>query len=254
MSQTAQKHSYNRPLLVLRSTLFWIWSIANTLIMAVPVLGAGLFSYNLSSDMAQVWLNINLFGLRNICGLTCKADGLENIPAAPCIVMSKHQSTWETYYLPTALPRSVYVAKKSLLWIPIFGWALAVLRFIMIDRKSGHTAVSQMITQARERLSQGMCVIIFPEGTRVPLQAPPNYRIGGAVVAEQIHADILPVALNAGEFWPRMGFIKWPGEITVSFGPVIKSEGKTAQQILQETEQWIEARMKEISKPDRFPY
>ncbi|OED36687.1 hypothetical protein AB833_26420 [Chromatiales bacterium (ex Bugula neritina AB1)] len=254
MSQSAQKQNYNRPLLILRSTLFWIWSIACTLIMAVPVVGGGLFSYRVASEMARLWMHLNLFGLRTICGLRCNTDGLANIPDTPCIVMSKHQSTWETYYLPTVLPRSVYVAKKSLLWIPIVGWALLVLRFIMIDRKSGHTAVSQMVTQADERMKQGMSVIIFPEGTRVPLQAPPNYRIGGAVVAEQTQRDVLPVALNTGEFWPRLGFIKWPGEITVSFGPVIKSEGKTAQQILQETEHWIETRMQEISVPDRFPY
>ncbi len=222
--------------------------------MAIPVLGSSLFSYNLAHEMAIVWLRINLFGLRNICGITCKADGLENIPSRPCIVMSKHQSTWETYYLFSVLPRSVYVAKKSLLWIPVFGWALAALRFIMIDRRSGTSAVNQMVQQSRDRLAAGISVIIFPEGTRVPLGAKPNYRIGGAAVAEKTGADILPVALNAGEFWPRMGYIKWPGEITVSFGPTIKSEGKTANDIISETEHWIETRMAEISRMDRFPY
>lgn len=222
--------------------------------MAIPVLGSSLFSYNIASDMATLWLRLNLAGLRHICGITWKADGLENIPDTPCLVMSKHQSTWETYYLFSVLPRSVYVAKRSLLWIPIFGWALAALRFIMIDRRSGNSAVSQMIVQCRERMAAGISVIIFPEGTRVPLGAEPNYKIGGAAVAEKTGADILPVALNAGEFWPRMGYIKWPGEITVSFGPPIKCEGKSAGQIIAETQDWIESRMAEISKTDRFPY
>lgn len=111
-----------------------------------------------------------------------------------------------------------------------------------------------MVEQSRKRLEENISVIIFPEGTRVPLGAEPNYRIGGAIVAEKNKADIIPVALNAGEFWPRMGYIKWPGEITVSFGPVIKAENKTASEIMNETQTWIENRMKEISVEGRFPY
>lgn len=244
----------NRPLLYIRSTIYWIWSVANTLLMALPVLVSAIFSHKLSLYFARAWLRINLLGLRWICNLHYEVQGTENIPADPCIVMSKHQSTWETYFLPTVLPPTVYVAKRSLVWIPIFGWALLALRFILIDREAGTSAASQIVTQSRDRLARGYSIIIFPEGTRVPVAAMPKYRIGGAIVAQKTGANILPVALNSGEFWPRMGYIKWPGSITVCIGPVISSTGKTSLQLMAETEQWIESKMQEITRTERFPY
>jgi len=222
--------------------------------MAVPVLLGRLFSYNFSADMSMVWARLNLWGLKTFCGVHWKTEGLENIPDYPCIVMSKHQSTFETYLLPTLLPRMVYVAKKSLSYIPVFGWALLALNFILIDRSSGRSAINQMVEQARERIGDGISVIVFPEGTRMPVGSKPQYRIGGAAVAESVGADVLPVAVNAGEFWPRMGYIKWPGEITVRIGPVITTSGKSADEILTETKNWIETQMEEITVLDRFPY
>jgi len=222
--------------------------------MGPPVLLSRLFSYEISARFSVVWLKNNLWCLENICGLTFKLEGEEHIPTHPTIVMSKHQSTWETYFLPTVLPRSVYVAKKSLSYIPLFGWALVVLKFILIDRSSGRSAITQMVEQTKDRFAHGISVIIFPEGTRMPVGSEPNYRIGGALVAEQIGADVVPVAMNAGEFWPRHGFIKWPGEITVVIGPTIKTEGKKASDILAETEEWIEGKMQEITVLNRFPY
>ncbi len=247
-------NKYNKPLLVVRSTIYWIWSIINTLLMALPVLVSAIFSQRLSLYFAHLWLKINLVGLRIICGLKWQVEGKEHIPQSPCVVLSKHQSTWEAYFLPTILPPTVYVAKRSLAWIPIFGWALIAVRFILIDRKSGSSAINQIVKQSLDRMAKGYSVIIFPEGTRVPVGAEPNYRIGGAIVAEKTGTGILPVAVNSGEFWPRMGYIKWPGTITVSIGPVIDSKGKQASQLIKETEAWIESRMQEITVPDRFPY
>ena len=248
------KTEYNRPLLILRSTLFWVWSIANTLIMAIPVLGGRLISYNFSADMSHVWLRGNLWGLKTFCGVTWHVEGRENVPDHPCLVLAKHQSTWETYFIPTLLDRSVYVAKKSLSHIPIFGWSLTALNFILIDRSSGRSALSQMVEQSKERFAEGISVIVFPEGTRKPVGAEPDYRIGGGIVAEQTGVDVLPIAMNAGEFWPRLGYIKWPGEITLTVGPVIKSDGKTAEEIIKEAQDWIESRMSEITVLNRFPY
>lgn len=249
---TMTKH--NRPLLYLRSTLYWVCSIINTIVMGAPVLLLRLVSYEWSARMSVVWLKVNLWSLKTFCGVTWNVHGTEHIPDYPCLVMSKHQSTWETYFLPTVLPRSVYVAKKSLSYIPIMGWSIVALNFIMIDRSSGRSAISQMVEQARERFADGISVIIFPEGTRMPVGAEPNYRIGGPMVAAETGVDVLPVATNAGEFWPRMGFIKWPGEITTIFGPVIKTEGKSAEVIRDETQNWIEAQMKNITVLNRFPY
>lgn len=240
--------------LMLRSAVFWVWQILVTLILGAPVILTGLFSFRVGYALAILWNRCNIWGLKVICGVNWKVDGMENIPAVPCVVMSKHQSTWETYFLPMLFYPGVYVAKRSLLYIPIFGWALYVLKFIMIDRKSGRSAIQQMCEQAADRLARGRWIIVFPEGTRRPVGAEPNYRIGGAMIAKQVPADVLPVAVNAGEFWPRMGFIKWPGTITVSIGPVISSEGKSSAQILAETQDWIEGRMQEITVHDRFPY
>ena len=243
-----------RAWLTLRSVVYWVWQIVNTLVVGGPVIIAGLFSFRAGYALAITWNRLNVWGLRVICGVSWKVEGMENIPDKPCVIMAKHQSTWETYFLPMLFYPSVYVAKKSLLYIPIFGWALYVLKFIMIDRSTGRSAISQMCEQAADRLSKNRWVVVFPEGTRRPVNAEPNYRIGGAMIAHHVPCDVLPVALNAGEFWPRMGFIKWPGVITVSIGPAISSEGKTPAQILSETEQWIEGRMAEITVVDRFPY
>lgn len=233
--------------LTFRSSLFWLWQISITLIMGGPVILFGLLSFRAGYALAISWNHLNLLGLKLICGVSWQVDGRENIPDTPCLVLSKHQSTWETYFLPTVFYPAVYVAKRSLLLIPVFGWALYVLKFIMIDRTSGRSAIHQMCDQAADRLRRGRWVVVFPEGTRRPVGAEPNYRIGGAMVAHNIPCDVIPVALNAGEFWPRMGFIKYPGVIKVSIGPVIRSEGKSAAAILQETEDWIEQRMARIS-------
>lgn len=246
--------SVYRSWLFVRSLVYWVWQILATLILGLPVVVLGMFSYKLGHRMGVLWNQANIYGLRLICGITWKLEGQENIPTRTGIVMSKHQSTWETYFFMQVFTPGVYVAKRSLARIPIFGWAIKVLQFILIDRKSGGSAISQMVEQARDRNARGIWVMIFPEGTRRPVGSEPAYRIGGAVAAERIGADITPVALNAGEFWPRMGFIKWPGEITVIIGPPIVNGGRKAEVLLAETEAWIEGRMAEITVKNRFPY
>ena len=240
--------------LVARSAVFWLWQIAVTILMGAPVILGGLLSFRLGYFFSKIWIYLNLLGLRYLCGVTWSVQGKEHIPDKPCLVLSKHQSTWETYFLPLTFYPAVYVAKRSLIWIPIFGWALYALRFIMIDRKSGRSAIAQMVEQTRDRIARGRWVVIFPEGTRRPVNSIPNYRIGGAVVAEKVGCPIVPVALNAGEYWPRMGFIKWPGQIQVRIGPPIEPQGRSAAELIRLTENWIESRMAEITVPDRFPY
>ncbi len=254
MTEQPSTRSYNRTWLIIKSAVYWVWLTLNTLVMGAPVLIVSLFSFKKAYWLVMWWLRANVYGLRFICGTGWKVDGLENIPEHATLVLSKHQSTWETFFVSMLVPTPVYVAKRSLSLIPIFGWALRTMKFILIDRRAGRSAIKQMVEQTRERIAEGGSVIIFPEGTRRPVGAEPAYRIGGALVAEKTGIDILPVAVNSGEFWPRMSFIKWPGEITVSFGPVIKTEGKLANDILKEVENWIEPRMAEITVKDRFPY
>jgi len=254
MNEKASPISHNKIVLYVRSAIFWVWLTINTLVMGGPVLLVSLFSFRKAYWLVMWWLRGNVYGLRLICGTGWKVDGAENIPEHATLVMSKHQSTWETFFIAMQLPTPVYVAKRSLSLIPIFGWALRTMKFILIDRRGGRSTVKQMVEQTKERIADGASVVIFPEGTRRPVGAEPAYRIGGALVAEQTGIDILPVAVNSCEFCPRMSFIKWPGEVTVSFGPVIKSEGKVANEIVKEVETWIEGRMDEITVVDRFPY
>ncbi len=234
--------------------IFWVWMILCTLAMALPVMFGSLISRRTGLQLATVWARLNLWGIRFFCGLSCKVHGIENIPEHGCIVMSKHQSTYETYFLASILKDYVFVAKRALTLIPIFGWCIYLVKFILIDRKSGRSAINQMTEQSRTHVANGTHVVVFPEGTRMPVNSEPNYRAGGAIVATTLEADILPIAHNAGEFWPRMGFIKWPGEITMHIGKPISCKGKTPDQALKETQDWIESKMQEITVLDRFPY
>ena len=236
------------PVPVLRSAVFWLWQILVTLVLGGPVLILGAISYDLGYRAALWWIRANVHGLRLICGVRWEVDGRENIPDTPCLVLCKHQSTWETYFLAMLFTPYVYVAKKSLLWVPIFGWVLGVLRFIMIDRKSGRSAITQMVEQARDRIARGRWVIIFPEGTRQAVGAAPNYRVGGAVVASRTGTDILPVATNSGECWPRHSFVKHAGTISVSVLPPIPAAGREPAELIAETQARIETRMAEIAR------
>lgn len=233
--------------LTLRSLVFWIWMIFATLTLGGPVMLGALISYDIGYRLVNVWLYATVYGLKYICGISWKVEGAEHLPDRPCIVLAKHQSTWETLFLPMVMHHAVYVAKKALARIPIFGWTLYLMRFILIDRKSGRSAIAQMVEQSRSAIARGRSIIVFPEGTRRPVGAEPAYRIGGAVVASKTNTPVLPVALNSGQFWPRMGFIKYPGEITVRFGPLIEPAGRKADEILAETQDWIEATMQTIT-------
>ena len=139
------------------------------------------------------------------------------------------------------------MAKRELMWIPFFGWGLALMKCIHIKRGSGKAAVNQLVSQGKARMNEGIWVVIFPEGTRIPAGEKGRYRIGGAVLAEQTGRAIVPVAHNAGEYWPRRSFIKRPGVIQVRIGAPVSPEGKTAQQLLEEASGWIEAQMAEIT-------
>jgi 1-acyl-sn-glycerol-3-phosphate acyltransferase len=154
--------------------------------------------------------------------------------------------------LQMELPSVRWVLKRELLPIPFFGWGLAMLKPIAIDRKAGRRAVMQLVEQGRKILDAGYWVIIFPEGTRMRPGERGRYKIGGAVLATESGHPVVPVAHNAGEFWPRHSFIKWPGTVSVCFGPPIATEGKTAEQVTAEVEEWIEGKMQEISDPARW--
>lgn len=196
--------------------------------------------------LSQIWSGFNVWWLRCTCGIDYRLSGTQHIPDRPVIVMAKHQSTWETLFLNWYLPPVAWVVKRELLWLPLFGWALALLRPIAINRQAGSSAVKQVIRKGVEHLRQGQWVLIFPEGTRTAPGAHKRYGLGGAVLATHSGCPILPVALNAGEFWPRRGFLKRPGTIQVVFGPLIESVGQSPQELNRQVEDWIESHMARI--------
>lgn len=239
----------NTPYLVIwfRSLAFWIVFAVTLVIFATLLLFTVFFSLETRWRLLQVWVNFILWWLKVTCKLTHEVQGSEHITPEAGIVFSKHQSTWETIALQQIFPVQVWVAKRELMWLPFFGWGLAIMKCIHIKRGSGRAAVKQLVTQGRARLNEGIWVVIFPEGTRIPAGQRGRYRIGGAVLAEQTGYPIVPVAHNAGEYWPRRSFIKRPGVIQVRIGAPIDPTGKTAQQLLVEASDWIEDRMQEIT-------
>lgn len=232
------------PILYLRATVFWVVFALVTIIWGVFLGTAGwLFPRGWRYQIARSWCAVSIWALRLTCGVRWRVEGRDNLPDEPVIFFSKHQSTWETLALVVLLPPQVHVLKRELLKVPFFGWGLAAIRPIAIDRAAGRAAVEQLTSQGRERLRSGRCVMIFPEGTRVRPGETQRYRMGGAVLASETNAPVVPVAHNAGELWPRHSFIKWPGEITVAIGPPIDTTGKTADQVNTEAREWIESRM-----------
>jgi len=235
----------------MRSSLFSVVFVTTIPIFALLTVLCFPFPFKIRYAIASRWALLNLWWLKCSCGLSYRVSGAEHIPHDTAIIFCKHQSTWETLALQAIFPPQVWVMKRELLWVPFFGWALAMLGSIAIDRKAGRKAIDQLITQGRQRLEDGRWVVVFPEGTRIAPGQRGRYRIGGAVLAEQSGHPIVPVAHNAGEFWPKRGFLKRPGQIQVVIGPPIQTQGRTAAEILALAETWIETEMVKITTPIR---
>ncbi|OHV11513.1 lysophospholipid acyltransferase family protein [Kushneria phosphatilytica] len=189
------------------------------------------------------------FGL--CCGVRYRIEGLGNLPDRPCVVLSNHQSEWETLYLQLLKPPMCTVFKKELLNIPIFGWSLRLIWPIPLDRTNPSSAVRKVLTEGAERLKAGMSVLIFPEGTRVPPGHRRPFKKSGIHVACRVGAPIVPVAHNAGERWPGRRLVKSPGQLTMVVGPVIETEGRRPNEVLAEVERFVETELARISEVPR---
>jgi 1-acyl-sn-glycerol-3-phosphate acyltransferase len=192
------------------------------------------------------WSRTALFLARRLLGINWKVEGHENLPACPAVILSKHQSAWETIAFQHIFPPQVYILKRELLWIPFFGWGLALMSPIAIDRSRGFAALRNIARRGRERLEQGFWVVIFPEGTRVAPGERRAYHLGGAWLAAASGAPIVPVAHNAGRVWPRNAFIKRPGTVTVRIGPPIESRDRDPKMLNALAETWIEEQQKAL--------
>ena len=233
--------------LYLRSFTFWIVFAFLILVFATLLLLSFPLPLEKRFVFTQTWSKLVLWWLRVTCKLRHEVKGEENIPETPGIVFSKHQSTWETTALNLWFTPQSWVIKRELLWIPVFGWGASMMHPIALNRGAGRKAVDQLLEKGREHLEKGRWIIVFPEGTRIAPGVTGRYRIGGARLAERTGYPITPVAHNAGEYWPRRGFIKLPGVIQVRIGPPIETNNKSAPDILAEAEQWIETEMAKIT-------
>lgn len=233
----------------LGSTLFFIYIIVSfTIIGTLILLAAPFVGFSIRYKMAKVWVACLLWGARVLCGITHEIEGLENLPTdRPAIVLSKHQSAWETVSFRLFLPPHTTLLKRSLLWIPIGGWALATLRPIAIDRKNQREALKMLMEQGSKALQEGLWVLVFPEGTRTGIDEATKFSAGGAMLAHKTGMPVIPLAHNAGEVWPRYSFLKYPGVIKVKIGAPIETAGKKAKQINEEAEKWVAQAMTEIS-------
>lgn len=232
---------------LLRSSLYALFQILVTPFFAVMALLTFPLAPLTRYRIITLWSRLMVSAAAVICGIRYRVVGAENIPGAPCIFLSKHQSAWETLALQVILPPHVWVLKRQLLWIPFFGWGLAMLSPIAIERSAGRRALRQSLEQGRRRLEQGFSIVIFPEGTRVAPGARGTYHPGGAWLAVKMAAAAVPIAHNAGECWPRNAFLKYPGLVTVSIGPPLDTHNETAEGLNARIERWIEAEMERIS-------
>lgn len=232
---------------VFGSTLYALNMVVSIVLFGPIVLCLKATTFERRYAVAQLWIRWNYWVLDQVCGLTFRVEGMANIPAEPGVVICKHQSAWETIALQLIFPPLVSVLKKSLLQIPFWGWALATLKPIAIDRDAKTAAMKQIIRQGTERIREGLWVVVFPEGTRIAPGEKGRYMPGGGMLAHKAGCPVVPVAHNAGEFWKRNAYLKYPGVIQVRIGPPIDGASLSASEINRLAEEWIEAQMLEIS-------
>lgn len=242
-----------KPVLFLRSLIFWLAFIFNVVIFGLLIVLFFFTPVSFRLKIARLWSSTNNFLLKIFCGISFKVTGVENLAQVEtAIILCKHQSTWETLALHSFTPYVHWVFKRELMMIPVFGWALALTDPIAINRGAGRAAMKQLLKEGKKKLKAGKWMVLFPEGTRTQPGKTKKYKIGGALLAEKSGYPIIPIAHNAGEFWPKHSFIKWPGCITVVIGPAIEVQGRKADEINTEVFDWIEGTMKEISDPSRW--
>jgi 1-acyl-sn-glycerol-3-phosphate acyltransferase len=224
----------------LRSVVFEVLRFVITVIFAFISLLTFPFKPIKRYRVITAWSHLVVGLARLICGVRYRVIGHDNLPQDPCIVLSKHQSAWETLAYQVILPPQVWVLKRELLHVPFFGWGLAMMSPIAIDRGSATRALKQTLEQGKSRLSDGWWIVIFPEGTRIAPGKHGRYQLGGAWLACKTDAPVLPIAHNAGTVWGRNAFMKYPGTITVSIGPVFHPAGMTPDTLNRKVEDWIE--------------
>jgi 1-acyl-sn-glycerol-3-phosphate acyltransferase len=236
---------------LLRSLIHVLWMFLTVVPYAIAIVVLSPFAkpYTLYR-IARGWLAQVMNGARVICGVRWRVHGMENLPTghtSPAILLVKHQSTLETFLMPVLMPHPLaYVFKRELLYIPFFGWAIGRLDMVHIDRSQRAQAFNKVVEQGKRLLAQGVWVIMFPEGTRIPRGEAGNYKSGGTRLAVATGAPVIPVAVTSGRCWPRKSMIKHPGLVDVSIGQPIPSTGRNPEELMREVESWIESEMRRL--------
>jgi len=232
---------------VARSLLFALAQVVTVPPFALLALASFPFPPRTRYRLITRWSRLMVCAAECLCGIRYRVLGAERLPRPPYIILANHQSAWETLAFQEIFPPQVWVVKRELLWLPLFGWGLAMLSPIAIDRGSGARALRQMLDQGRDRIAQGYCIVIFPEGTRVAPGERRDFHVGGAWLAVQTRLPVVPVAHDAGTLWRRNAFIKHPGTITVSVGEPIAADGLTPQALNERVRGWIESEKERLA-------
>ena len=225
-------------MLFLRSLLYFVGSIISVITITLCGLFFVFSPYSTRQKFLSQWAIFCIWWLKITLNITTRIIGQENVNKSPCVIISNHQSTWETLAFQTIFPAHTWVLKKELLWLPVFGWSLALLKPIIINRGDKLNAIKKVILQGSDRLNKGISVVVFPEGTRQPYNQLGEYQNGGAAIAKKTGYDIIPVYHNAGKIWPKGGFIKKSGVITIVIGEAISSSSMTSSGITEEIRNW----------------
>ena len=225
-------------MLLLRSLLYFVGSIISLSLISLCGLIFVFSSYPTRQKFLSQWAIFCIWWLKITLNITTNIIGQENLKKSPYIIISNHQSTWETLAFQTIFPAHTWVLKRELLWLPIFGWSLALLKPIIINRGDKLKAIKKVIKQGADRLDKGISIVIFPEGTRQPYKCLGEYQNGGSAIAKKSGYDIVPVYHNSGNLWPKGGFIKKPGVITVVIGEVISDSSLTSSELTEKIRNW----------------
>ena len=232
----------------IRSALFVVFMAITVIPWALAVLIVSIFAKgNVVYWMCVGWLRTAIWGAKVICGVHARLHNVDRLPDSPVVLLPKHQSTWETFAFPGLMPHPLcYVFKRELLFIPFFGWAMARMDMIHIDRSKRAEAWNLVAAQGREFMNKGHWVIMFPEGTRIARGQRGTYKAGGTRLAIATSRPVLPIAVTSARCWPRKSFVLKPGVIDVSIGHPIPSDGREPDELMREVETWIEAEMRRL--------
>ncbi len=233
-------------MIFVRSFIYLLGQVVSTVVVSLIALPCFFLPSLTRAKVVGIWAIFNLWTLKWVCGITYRVKGRKHIPQQPSIIMSNHQSAWETLCFQRLFPAQSYILKKSLLWIPFFGWGLAANRPIAIDRSEKVKALSSLVRQGKERLAEGRWLVVFPEGTRRAPGQPGAFQVGGALIACRTGVPVVPVAHNAGLYWPKNSFLKYPGVIDIVIAAPLQTQGARPRDINHAAESTVRALIKSL--------